>query len=196
MEEKNPLNDSIGQRAYCTGTAISATHVLTAGHCIQLPENTDGKTYQFPGGIIKVRTQDGQVFEMTIGKSILDPDEDKNGMDAAILISATPVFTKIAVLGDSDTVQQGDFIVIVGNSYGMMTYSFAPGYVSFVNRQLPSGVYIQAVVESRGGNSGGPAFNEKGEVVGILVRSDRAGISFIVPINLAIRDLTAQSRKP
>lgn len=98
-------------------------------------------------------------------------------------------------LGDSDALEVGDWVLAVGNPLGF-DHSVAHGIVSGVGRELPSrpGLtpFIQTDAPTNPGNSGGPLFDMRGEVVGVMTlagRADRAdGIGFAVPINL-VKDL-------
>jgi S1-C subfamily serine protease len=199
-EVTNVFAETKSDVTYCSGTAITPTHIITAGHCLNGPANEETRKFHFgeKGDLIKVRLQDGSIYFAKVVTSILT-ENTKTGMDAALLVLDEPVLKNIAVLGDSDSVRQGDFIAIVGNPFGALNFSFNVGYVGFVDRELPdTGHFLQAYLESRGGNSGGAAFNDKGELIGIVVRSDRAGITFIVPLNEAIvalaADLTAKEK--
>ena len=93
-------------------------------------------------------------------------------------------------LGDSDKLDVGDFVVAIGNPFGL-DHSVSLGIVSAKERVIGTGPYddfIQTDAAINPGNSGGPLFNLKGEVVGVntaVVSADRGqGIGFAVPINL------------
>ncbi|MFI5388019.1 MAG: PDZ domain-containing protein, partial [Fimbriimonadales bacterium] len=93
-------------------------------------------------------------------------------------------------LGDSDKLEVGDFVVAIGNPFGL-DHSVSLGIVSAKERVIGTGPYddfIQTDAAINPGNSGGPLFNLKGEVVGVnaaVVSADRGqGIGFAVPINL------------
>jgi serine protease Do len=98
----------------------------------------------------------------------------------------------VVAIGDSDTVQVGDFAIAIGNPFGLSgTYTF--GVVSAIARQGMTGFqkFIQTDTAVNPGNSGGPLINIRGQVVGIntAIRSKTGayeGISFAIPINTAI----------
>lgn len=95
-----------------------------------------------------------------------------------------------AEFGDSDSVLVGEFVLAVGNPYGL-DYSVTAGIVSALNREMTvdSTVYnvIQADCAINSGNSGGALVNSKGQVIGIttlkLAGTGIEGVSFAIPIN-------------
>jgi S1-C subfamily serine protease len=95
---------------------------------------------------------------------------------------------KSAVLGDSDTLQIGEKITVIGNPAGVFEKTVSTGIVSAMR---PGDNLIQMTAPISGGSSGGPVFNEKGEVVGISVAGYEGGqnINFFVPINLIKKEI-------
>jgi serine protease Do len=94
----------------------------------------------------------------------------------------------VAALGDSDRLRVGDWVVAVGNPFGLNN-TVTAGIVSAKGRLIGAGPYddfIQTDASINPGNSGGPLFNLQGEVVGIntAIVSSGQGIGFAVPINL------------
>ncbi|MCS7045292.1 MAG: trypsin-like peptidase domain-containing protein, partial [Gemmataceae bacterium] len=105
-----------------------------------------------------------------------------------------------AVLGDSDTVVEGDWSIAMGNPF-MLATDFTPtvtfGLVSGVHRyQYPAGLLleytdcIQIDTSINPGNSGGPLFNMKGELIGINGRGSfdkrgrvNSGVGYAISIN-------------
>src|SRR5208283_500674 len=100
-------------------------------------------------------------------------------------------------LGDSDAMDVGDWVVAIGNPFGL-SHTVSAGIISAKGRtsedvQLdPTGVYdfIQTDASINPGNSGGPLLNLKGQVVAMnsAIRGDAQGIGFAIPINM-IRQL-------
>jgi serine protease Do len=96
-------------------------------------------------------------------------------------------------LGDSKKVEVGEWVVAIGSPYGFEN-TVTSGIVSAKARSLPDETYvpfIQTDVAVNPGNSGGPLFNMKGEVIGInsqiYTRSGGyQGLSFAVPIDVAL----------
>jgi serine protease Do len=98
------------------------------------------------------------------------------------------------VLGDSDGLDVGDWVVAIGNPFGL-SHTVSAGIVSAKGRGRddvpldPSGYYnfLQTDASINPGNSGGPLLNLKGEVVGMntAIRGGGAqGIGFAIPINM------------
>lgn len=97
-------------------------------------------------------------------------------------------------LGDSDSLDVGDWVVAIGNPFGL-SHTVSAGIVSAKGRTRqdvpldPSGYYdfLQTDASINPGNSGGPLLNLRGEVVGIntAIRGGGAqGIGFAIPINM------------
>ena len=93
---------------------------------------------------------------------------------------------------DSEQVRVGDWVVAVGNPFGL-GHSATAGIVSARGRQIGAGPYddfLQISAPINRGNSGGPTFNLKGEVIGVNTaifspNGGSVGIGFAVPAALA-----------
>jgi serine protease Do len=93
-----------------------------------------------------------------------------------------------AALGDSDRVRVGDWVVAVGNPFGLNN-TVTAGIVSAKGRVIGAGPYddfIQTDASINPGNSGGPLFSLRGELVGIntAIVPNGQGIGFAIPVNL------------
>ncbi|QGT99321.1 HtrA protease/chaperone protein [Candidatus Syntrophocurvum alkaliphilum] len=112
-------------------------------------------------------------------------------LDLAVLkIQSDDKFTPIN-LGDSDNLRVGEWVVAIGNPYGL-DHTVTAGVVSATGRPIEIGdrVYrnlIQTDAAINPGNSGGPLINTKGEVIGIntAVNAQAQGIGFAISINTA-----------
>jgi serine protease Do len=98
-------------------------------------------------------------------------------------------------LGDSDKLEVGDWLIAIGNPFGLAR-TVTAGIVSARGRVIGSGPYddfIQTDASINPGNSGGPLFNAEGKVVGIntAIVASGQGIGFAIPINMA-KDLLPQ----
>lgn len=95
-----------------------------------------------------------------------------------------------AELGDSSSVQIGEFVLAIGNPYEL-DYSVTAGIISALNREMTveNTTYnvIQADCAINSGNSGGALVNSKGQVIGIttlkLAGEGIEGVSFAIPVN-------------
>ena len=98
-------------------------------------------------------------------------------------------------LGDSSALNVGDHVLAIGNPLGELTFSMSGGMVSSVNRAInvdgtPFNM-IQTDTSINSGNSGGPLFNQYGEVVGIVSAKYSSsaggasveGLGFAIPMN-------------
>src|SRR5712692_8682517 len=95
----------------------------------------------------------------------------------------------VAKLGDSEAIQVGDWVVAIGNPFGL-GHTVTAGIVSAKGRVIGAGPYddfIQTDAPINPGNSGGPLFNMNGEMVGIntAIIASGQGIGFAIPADLA-----------
>jgi serine protease Do len=118
------------------------------------------------------------------------------------LLKVNPKKPLVAVgFGDSDTSRVGDWVVAIGNPFGLGG-TVTAGIVSARHRDINSGPYddfIQTDASINRGNSGGPMFNLRGEVVGVNTAifsptGGSVGIGFAIPSNLA-KPIIAQLKK-
>ena len=142
---------------------------------------------------VRVKLEDGRSFEAKVlGRDALT--------DVAVLrLENAPASGLPAVaLGDSDAMRVGDFVLAIGNPFGLAS-SVSSGIVSARARDIHAGPYddfLQTDAAINPGNSGGPLFNLQGQVIGMntaIVR-EATGIGFAVPSNL-IHSLLPQLEK-
>ncbi|HKV41914.1 MAG TPA: Do family serine endopeptidase, partial [Blastocatellia bacterium] len=139
---------------------------------------------------INVTLADGRKFKATrVGT---DPETDL----AVIKINTDGL--PYATLGDSDKVQQGEWVVALGSPFGLQQ-TMTAGIISATGRSLGNSTYdnyIQTDASINPGNSGGPLVNMDGEIIGInteiVSRSGgNEGIGFAIPSDL-VRGVEAQ----
>ncbi|MDD2893449.1 MAG: DegQ family serine endoprotease [Halothiobacillaceae bacterium] len=131
---------------------------------------------------ISVRLQD----KRELPAKVLGMDERTDVAVLKIEASALPV----ARLGNSDQVEVGEWVLAIGSPFGL-DFTATQGIVSALARNLPDDTYvpfIQTDAAVNPGNSGGPLFNTKGEVIGINSQiysrsGGYMGLSFAIPIN-------------
>jgi Do/DeqQ family serine protease len=161
-------------KATGSGVIVDAAqgYVLTNNHVIDNAET------------IEVTTKDNRHFSARL----VGRDEDT---DIAVLkIDAGNL--KAVPLGDSDRLQVGDFVVAIGNPFGL-GQTVTSGIVSALGRSLGIEGYedfIQTDASINPGNSGGPLVDLRGRLVGINTAilapgGGNIGIGFAVPINMA-----------
>lgn len=185
-----PGDDDIRQGAG-TGFIIDKSGlILTNNHVVD--EAEDIRVGLFGGG----RTEN--YAAKVVGRDVLT--------DSALIqlteMPAAPL--QEARFGDSEQMQPGDWVVAIGNPFGL-SHTVTVGVISALGRPL-GGVrgrtqnMLQTDAAINPGNSGGPLLNIRGEVVGMntaiytdAARSANIGIGFATPIN-AIRDLLPQLR--
>ena len=104
----------------------------------------------------------------------------------------------VVVLGDSATLEVGEWVLAIGNPFGL-EHTVTSGIVSAKGRRIGAGPYdnfIQTDASINPGNSGGPLINLRGEVVGVNTAifsrgGGNIGIGFAIPINL-VKGLLSQ----
>ncbi len=125
-----------------------------------------------------------------------DPDTDI----AVIRIAAGGLVALPMV--DSDTLEVGEYLIAVGNPFGM-GISVTQGIVSALHRSMPNvggfQDFIQTDASLNPGNSGGPLVNLRGELVGIASaiarpRGTNTGIGFAIPAN-RVREAVERAEK-
>ncbi len=132
---------------------------------------------------IKVSLNDGRKFDATI----IGTDEET---DLALLKIESDEELPFAVFGDSFKARIGDWVIVIGNPYGLGG-SVSVGIVSANNRSVNRlENFIQTDAAINKGNSGGPMFNINGEVIGVnsalfSPSGGSVGIGFANPSSLA-----------
>jgi Do/DeqQ family serine protease len=131
---------------------------------------------------IRVKLSNDRVYEARVVGG--DPKTDI----AVIKINATDL--PVAVLGDSDRIEVGQWAIAIGNPFGLER-SMTVGVISATGRSNV-GIesienFIQTDASINPGNSGGPLLNIHGEVVGIntAIVAAGQGIGFAIPTNMA-----------
>ena len=162
-----------------SGVLISADgKIVTAAHVVQAADR------------VGIQFQDGKIYAAHVVASSVRADI------ALLQLDQSPPVLSPVPLGNSDSLSVGDEVIVIGAPYGL-GYSLSVGHVSA--RIAGGGVVaggsmelIQTDAAINQGNSGGPMFNMKGEVVGIVSRiltqsGGFEGLGFAVSSNVAGR---------
>jgi len=165
-------------RGLGSGFAISKEGlILTNYHVVEDADSIE----------VTFSTKDGGEKKMSAKVLGVAPD-----YDVALIQTNEPADAAIAYLGDSDRVRIGEWVMAIGNPFGL-SHSVSVGIISAKERRdiAPSGrngVYnfLQTDASINPGNSGGPLINTRGEVIGInsAINAAGSGIGFAIPINM------------
>ncbi|MEJ2663883.1 MAG: PDZ domain-containing protein [Spirochaetia bacterium] len=121
--------------------------------------------------------------------------------DLALLVFKTSDSVPIAELGNSDSIQVGDWVFAIGNPFGFSS-SITSGIISAIGRESTFNSergsfteYIQTDAAINQGNSGGALVNIQGQVIGINTwiaspTGGNVGLGFAIPINNAKKDIS------
>jgi len=164
-------------------------HILTNNHVIESPDQGVAEK------IIVTLSNDEKYEAELIGR---DPQTDL-AIIKLILDGDKLPNNYIAELGDSDTLQPGDYSIAIGNPLGLES-TITVGVISAIHRSntlmRPRGAsqllymdFIQTDAQINPGNSGGALADINGRIIGInnMYTSGNAGIGFAIPINLATK---------
>ncbi len=131
---------------------------------------------------IKVKLDNGKEYDAKI------VGRDKKTDLALIKVKPDSGFPKPVALGDSNAIRVGDWVMAVGNPFGL-GQTVTTGIISAKGRIIGAGPYddfLQTDAAINPGNSGGPLFNMKGEAIGINTAIIARGqnIGFAIPISI------------
>jgi serine protease Do len=180
-----PMPDDQERHGLGSGFLIGDGLVLTNNHVVEVPDEGRNGRYR-PMDEIKVITDEtapGGAREFTAKVIGNDPKSDV----ALLKIEGKDVDKlKYATLGDSDALEVGDYVIAIGEPFGLQA-TVTSGIISAKERSQfggPWSDYLQTDASINPGNSGGPLFNLKGEVVGInaAIISGANTIGFAIPI--------------
>ncbi len=170
-----------------SGFLIGDGLVLTNNHVVEVPDESRPGRFR-PMDEIKVITDEtapGGAREFSAKVIGNDPKTDV----ALVKIDGKEVDKlRYASLGDSDALEVGDYVVAIGEPFGLQA-TVTAGIISAKERTQfggPYSDYLQTDASINPGNSGGPLFNMRGEVVGInaAILSGANTIGFAIPINV------------
>ena len=161
-----------------TGFIISSDgYILTNNHVVEKAYKENLK--------VTVMLYDGTEYEA----EIVGVEGDNNDI-AVLKINASGL--SAATLGNSDEMKVGESVYLVGNPLGELTYTMTAGIISALDREIAAEqdasvnmFQLDAAVNS--GNSGGPVYNSRGQVIGVVTAKYKStgveGLGFAIPIN-------------
>ncbi|WP_250435988.1 S1C family serine protease [Hanstruepera flava] len=180
VPDSNHISHKVSQNGLGSGFMISDRLIVTAAHVVTVPED------------IKVLFPDGDVIPAKVVSFY-------KSADIALIKLFRPRINPVTVsFGDSDALKIGERIFVIGAPFGLDA-SLSSGYVSSFRRSnagmsnpFTTTDFIQTDAAINQGNSGGPMFNLKGEVVGIVSQiitqsGGSDGIGYATSSNLAAR---------
>jgi serine protease Do len=171
------------QRSLGSGFIIDSDgFILTNNHVVENAQKI----------VVKLLGDDQEYDAKIVGR---DPKTD-----IAIIKINSKTKLSTASLGDSDRLEVGEWVVAIGNPFGLDS-TVTSGIVSAKGRHIGQGPYdnfIQTDASINPGNSGGPLINLRGEVIGINTAifsrtGVNIGIGFAIPVNL-VKELLPQLR--
>lgn len=171
--------------------------VVTNYHVVN-PGSENSGMYTATSEGIDVQFIDGT----TVTATVKGVDESSDLAVLAVPLSQIEQETKdqirIATVGDSDALMEGEGVVAIGNALGY-GLSVTVGYVSALNREITingnTNQFIQTDAAINPGNSGGGLFNTKGELIGIndakTVDESVEGVGYAIPIS-SVKDIITE----
>ncbi|MBS2027471.1 MAG: DegQ family serine endoprotease [Deltaproteobacteria bacterium] len=191
-DPNDPFNQFFGQFFGGEQQQVQRLHSLGSGFVINAKGLVVTNNHVIDGASeIKVKLGDGREFSAdVVGK---DPKVDL----ALLKLQGDVKDLPIVYLGDSDKTDVGDWVIAIGNPFGL-DHTVSHGIVSAKERIIGAGPYddfIQTDAPINPGNSGGPLFNVNGEVVGVNTAilspngQGSVGIGFAVPVNMLKEEL-------
>ena len=189
----NSVFSQVSSTAEAEGSGVIISedgYILTNNHVVNSSSTSSSSTSYYEIGEATTITvtlyDDDTEYEATI----VGTDEETDL--AVIKIEATGLTA--AELGDSDSVQVGEFCMAIGNALGLGD-TVTAGIVSAVDREVTDDdgntyVTIQTDAAINSGNSGGALVNSEGQVIGIntlkISGTGVEGVGFAIPINSTI----------
>ena len=171
------------QRSLGSGFIIDGDgSILTNNHVVENAQKI----------VVKLAADDQEYEAKVIGRD--------TKTDIAVIKINAKTNLPAATLGDSDRLEVGEWVVAIGNPFGLDS-TVTSGIVSAKGRHIGQGPYdnfIQTDASINPGNSGGPLINLRGEVIGINTAifsrtGGNMGIGFAIPINL-VKEVLPQLR--
>lgn len=155
----------------CTGFSIDVRVFMTDQHCVQ-------PLHEYPGSFLQANGRPAFVLKEDVEKDL-----------ALIIVD----LVKPALVFNSIVLERGDYVQAIGYGDGFTKPTITNHTVMILNYTIDDGIYKGTIYlyPFIGGMSGGPVFNEFGEVVGIVQRSSQY-IGYGVDVNSILEFLIAK----
>ena len=155
-----------------SGVIVDPHVVLTARHVVKGADK------------LKIETADGKIYKA------INWIEDKDNDCGLIFFDPREKFENVSEFADSDELQIGEVVFTVGSPYGKQLFNTVTlGIISGLDRNISyfgTCGLITSHAAGNPGNSGGPVFDMRGKIIGILVGTKwgSRGLSIIIPSNV------------
>lgn len=185
------LVDEMGARPYCTGVFIDANRILTANHCAEVEPASKADDFDPDPKVV------GAKVHYMVESEVDDPGKEPTGIHLGKVLAVDPDhdLALIQAVGhaipkhdvaslEAPLPKVGEHLYIVGMPQGYY-WTYIEGNVGAIRMSMEGvgverkGPFLQASAPIYFGNSGGGAFNEYGELVGIasfVMRGSRGGL--------------------
>jgi serine protease Do len=169
----------IRERSLGSGVIVDAKgYILTNRHVVEKADRVRVRLFEDPAGV----QHDAKVIgtDQETDLAVIKIDLDKS--------------LPAAKMGNSDSMQVGDWVLAIGSPFGLNA-TVTAGIVSYKGRNIVPGRQFQSFIQTDAainpGNSGGPLVNMSGEVIGINTAiltetSSYAGVGFALPANTVV----------
>jgi serine protease Do len=189
-EDQSPFGDGPGgggrQRSLGSGVILNANgYIITNNHVVDGADRVRVRVKDDPPGVLRDAKVIGIDKETDLAVIKIEPVKDRPLVPAR--------------LGDSDGMNQGDWVLAVGSPFGLEN-TVTAGIVSAIGRNINPGKQFQSFIQTDAainpGNSGGPLVNMAGEVIGINTAIytqsfGYQGVGFAMPSN-TVREVYEQ----
>jgi serine protease Do len=176
--------DTQERRGLGSGFLIGNGLVLTNNHVVEVQDERGGK-FRAMDEIKVITDETAPGGSREYAAKVVGADDKA---DIALLRLEDPKAKSLpgATLGDSDKLEVGDYVVAIGEPFGLQA-TVTSGIISAKERSQFGGAYsdyLQTDASINPGNSGGPLFNLRGEVIGVnsAIISGANTIGFAIPI--------------
>jgi serine protease Do len=177
-EDSEPMDRLFGRDRREGGTALGSGVIIDSSGLILTNRHVVAH-----GALVIVQLNDGRRFRVTNVRA-------DSSSDLAVVEVKPDKPLPVARLGNSDLMEIGDWVIAVGNPFGL-TETVTAGIVSAKDRGLgisTRDAFLQTDAAINPGNSGGPLVNLRGEVIGINTAISSTtggfqGVGFAIPVN-------------